>query len=247
MRFHHCVCRATLQFSNNDPKESTNYIRSRLILPRGVQYNDRLYPTILEPQNHHGLLIDPTMGNPYLMEVVGDFRAADPIFKGCYGDSLLYFDADLCRLRWWKIHLSMFQGEIPVPPAPSYWQVREPAATKQSPHKVAASDTPAESPKAKCPNEALDAAPMPQLQSAQILHPPRNPLAPWSQPQTIRRSLHRSTALTSTAIHPLLPQGQPDANEKIFAGRTLAQSTLLFPSAPACLMPSAVRRVPSAT
>ena len=94
-RLHCCVCRATLQFSNDDPKQCTKYVRSRLILPRRAQYNEWLYPTILEPQNHHGLLIDPTMGEPYPMEVVGDFRAADPIFKGCYGDSFLYSDADL--------------------------------------------------------------------------------------------------------------------------------------------------------
>ena len=37
-----------------------------------------------------------------------------------------------------------------MPPAPSYQQVRELVVTKQSPHKAAASDTPAESPKAKC-------------------------------------------------------------------------------------------------
>ena len=37
-----------------------------------------------------------------------------------------------------------------MPLAPSYWQVREPVATKQSPHRAAASDAPAESPKAKC-------------------------------------------------------------------------------------------------
>ena len=37
-----------------------------------------------------------------------------------------------------------------MPPAPSYWQVREPAVTKQSPHRAAALDAPAESPKAKC-------------------------------------------------------------------------------------------------
>ena len=43
----------------------------------------------------------------------------------------------------------MFQGEIPVPPAPSYWQVREPTATKQSLHRMAAPDTSVESPKAK--------------------------------------------------------------------------------------------------
>ena len=129
--------------------EHTNYARSRLILPRGVQYNDQLFLAILGLQNHHGPLIDPNMGEPYLMEMVGDFKATDLIFKGCYGDSLLYSDADLCQLRWQKIHLPVFQGEIPVPPAPSYWQVREPMATTQSPHKAVTLATPVESPKAK--------------------------------------------------------------------------------------------------
>ena len=85
------------------------------------------------------------MGEPYPMEVVGNFRVTDLIFKGCYGDSLLYSDDDLARLRQWKIYLPAFQGEIPVPPAPSYRQVREPAVIKQSPHRVAV----LESPKAK--------------------------------------------------------------------------------------------------
>ena len=39
-----------------------------------------------------------------------------------------------------------------MPPAPYFQQVRESAVTKQSPHRVAASDTPAESLKAKCSN-----------------------------------------------------------------------------------------------
>ena len=121
MRLHHCVCRATLQFSNDDPKLRTQYVRSHLILPRRVQYNDQLYPSILEPQNHHGPLIDPAMGEPCPLEVVGDFKATYPIFKGCYGDSLLYSKANLTRLRWQKVYLPTFQGEIPMPPAPSYW------------------------------------------------------------------------------------------------------------------------------
>ena len=169
MCLHHCVCRATLQFSDNDPKQRTKYIRSHLILPCGVQYNEQLYPSILEPWNHRGPLTDPTMGEPYPMEVVGDFRAMDLIFKGCSGDSLLYSDTDLARLRWWKIYLPMFQGEIPVPPAPSYRQVREPSVTKQSlqgwqlqthlqsPPRLNA-------PAARVgPNKALDTAPTPQL------------------------------------------------------------------------------------
>ena len=169
MCLHHCVCRATLQFSNDKPKECTNYARSHLILPPGAQYNDQLFLSILELWNHHGPLIDSAMGEPYPMEMVDDFRAMDLIFKGCYGDSLLYSDADLHWLKRRGIHLPMFQGEIPMPPAPSYWQVREPAVTKQSPHRVAASDTPVESPKAKCSssksgsNETWDATPTPQL------------------------------------------------------------------------------------
>ena len=80
------------------------------------------------------------------MEVVGDFKAMDPIFKGCYRDSLLYLDDDLARLRQQKVYLPTVQEEIPVPPAPSYWQDREPVAARQSPHMVAALDMSMESP-----------------------------------------------------------------------------------------------------
>ena len=149
MRLHRCVCRATLQFSNDDPKQCTKYVGSRLIVPHGVQYNNHLYPSILELQNHRGPLIDPTTGEPCLMEVVGDFKATDPIFKGCYRDSLLYSDNDLARLRWQKVYLPTFQEEISVPPAPSYQQDRELAAAKQSPCRPAAPDTSVESPKTK--------------------------------------------------------------------------------------------------
>ena len=150
MSLHHCVCRAPLQFSNNDPKLRTQYIGSHLILPNGAQYNDQLYPSILELWNHRSPLIDPAMGEPCLLEVVGDFKTMDPIFKGCYRDSLLYSEADLTQLRWQKVYLPVYQGEIPMPPAPYYQQVMEPAVTKQSPHRVEALDTSAESAKAKC-------------------------------------------------------------------------------------------------
>ena len=98
-RLHRCICHATLQFNNNEPEECTNYAGSCLILPHGAQYNDQLFLAILELQNYRGPLIDSVMGEPYPMEMVGDFRAVDPIFKGCYGDSLLYSDADLHWLR----------------------------------------------------------------------------------------------------------------------------------------------------
>ena len=120
MHLHRCVCQATLQFSNNDPKQCTKYVGSHLIMPCGAQYNNHLYPSILELWNHRGPLIDPTTGEPCPMEVVGDFKAMDPIFKGCYRDSLLYSDDDLARLTWQKVYLPAFQEEIPMPPAPSY-------------------------------------------------------------------------------------------------------------------------------
>ena len=148
-RLHCCVCRATLQFSNTDPKQCTKYAGSHLIMPHGVQYNDLLYPAILEPWNHHSLLIDPVTGEPCPMEVVGNFKAVDPIFKGSYRDSFLYLDDDLAQLRWQKVYLPIFQEEIPMPPTPSYRQNSEPAAAKQSPHRVAAPDTSVESHKTR--------------------------------------------------------------------------------------------------
>ena len=37
---HHCICRATLQFTNDNPKQLKKYSWSCLILPCGAQYND---------------------------------------------------------------------------------------------------------------------------------------------------------------------------------------------------------------
>ena len=90
-----CICRATLQFTNDNPNQCREYSGSQLILPRRAQYKERLFPKILKLQNHWELLTDPANGEPYPMELVGDFRMRDPIFKGCYGDSLLYTSREL--------------------------------------------------------------------------------------------------------------------------------------------------------
>ena len=140
---------ATLQFTNDDPNQCRKYSGSHLILPHGAQYNDRLFPMILELQNHQESLMDLSTKEPFPMELVGDFWVADPIFKGCYGDSLLYSDAELRRLRQWGIHLPMYCGEIPVPPAPLYQQAREPEVTKQSPPRAVTPNPSMESPKTK--------------------------------------------------------------------------------------------------
>ena len=92
---HCCICRATLQYTNDDPDQHREYSESQLILPHRAQYKERLFPEILKPRNHWGLLTDSTNKEPFPIELVGDFRATDPIFKGCYGDSLLYTDVEL--------------------------------------------------------------------------------------------------------------------------------------------------------
>ena len=144
-----CICRATLQYMDTDPEQLKKYSRSHLILPHRAQYNDWLYPMILKPWNHWEPLMDSLTKEPFPMELVGDFWVADTIFKGYYGDSLLYSDAELCQLRQWGIHLPAYQGEIPVLPAPLYQQAREPEMTQQFPPRAATPNPSVESPKTK--------------------------------------------------------------------------------------------------
>ena len=148
-RLHHCICCTTLQYMNDDPRYHRAYGGSCLILPCGVQYKERLFPEILEPQNHWVPLTDPISQESFPMKLMVDFRSMDAIFKGCYGDSFLYSDVDLGQLRWWEIHLPPYQGEIPTPPAPSYLQAKQFKALKQSPLQAVMPTTVAESPKTK--------------------------------------------------------------------------------------------------
>ena len=147
---HRCICHATLQYMNDDPHYHRAYGRSRLILPHGAQYKEQLFPEILKPWNHWAPLTDPITKEPFPMELMGDFRSTDPIFKGCYGDSFLYSDVDLGTLRWQEIHLSPYWGEIPTPPAPSYLQAKQSKAMKQSPPWAVMPNVAVESPKTKC-------------------------------------------------------------------------------------------------
>ena len=147
---HHCICHTTLQYMSDDPRYHRAYGRSHLILPHGAQYKEQLFPEILEPRNHWAPLTDPITKEPFPMELMGDFRSTDPIFKGCYGDLFLYSDMDLGQLRWRDIHLSPYWGEIPTPLAPSYLQAKQFKAMKRSPPWAAMPNAAAESPKTKC-------------------------------------------------------------------------------------------------
>ena len=84
------------------------------------------------------------------MELVGEFRSTDPIFKGCYGNLFLYYDMDLGQLRQWKIHLPPYWDEILAPLAPSYLQAKQSDAMNRSPPWAAMPNPAVESPKTKC-------------------------------------------------------------------------------------------------
>ena len=71
---HNCICRATLQYMNDDSRHCREYGGNHLILPSGAQYKEQLFPEILELQNHWALLTDPVIKEPFPMELVEDFR-----------------------------------------------------------------------------------------------------------------------------------------------------------------------------
>ena len=148
-RLHHCICRTTLQYVNDDPNQHREYAGSCLILPHRAHYKEQLFPKILKPWNHQEPLTNSTTKEPFPMELVGDFRSMDPIFKGWYGNSFLYTDVDLGQLRRHGIHLLLYQSEIPAPSAPSYLQAKQPKATKWSPPRAVTPNPAVESPKAK--------------------------------------------------------------------------------------------------
>ena len=123
---HHCICCGTLQHMNDDPNQHREYAGSCLILPCGAQYKERLFPEILELWNYQEPQTNSATKESLPMELVGDFRSMDPIFKGCYSDSFLYTDMDLGQFRQCGIHLPLYWGEIPAPLAPSYIQAKQP-------------------------------------------------------------------------------------------------------------------------
>ena len=68
---HHCMCHATLQYMNDDPKQCRKYSGSHLILPHMAQYKELLFPEILELWNHWELLTDSLTKEPFPMELAG--------------------------------------------------------------------------------------------------------------------------------------------------------------------------------
>ena len=91
------MCDSLLQLTDKDPRNRT-FEGSCLIVPIGPQYQN-LFPEITVPCNHWELLIDPNTWEPYPMAAVGDFCLENIFFPGSPGDSLLFSEDDLARLK----------------------------------------------------------------------------------------------------------------------------------------------------
>ena len=55
------MVRRLLSMPNWDPTERKHTKGGRLLIPRGVQFGPKLFPEIVIPRNHAGLLFDSTM------------------------------------------------------------------------------------------------------------------------------------------------------------------------------------------
>ena len=117
MHTHVCMCCSLLQLMDKDPDNQRTYEGSRLIVPHGAQYQT-LFPEIVTPHNHWGPLIDPNTGEPSPMAAAGDFCLEDPFFPGSPGDSLLFKEDDLARLKRKGFRVSTYREEKPQPTIP---------------------------------------------------------------------------------------------------------------------------------
>ena len=112
-----CICCTLLQDTDKDPAHQRAYEGSHLIIPCGAQYRT-LFPEIVTPHNHQGPLNNHNTGEPYPMEVVGEFCLMDPIFPGSPGDSYLFKEGDLESLKRKGFHISTYREEKPTPTVP---------------------------------------------------------------------------------------------------------------------------------
>ena len=109
-----CICCTLLQHADKDPVCWRTYEGSCLIIPHSTQYRT-LFSEIVMPHNHWGPLIDHNSRELYPMATTGDFCLMDPIFPGSPGDSLLFKEDDLDRLKRKGFCVSTYREEKPQP------------------------------------------------------------------------------------------------------------------------------------
>ena len=93
------MVRRLLSVPNWDPSERKRTKGGHLLILRGVQFGPKLFPEIVIPRNHAGLLVDSTMGHNAPFRTIGSFRAMDPIFPGFPGDLELFTAEEVAKLK----------------------------------------------------------------------------------------------------------------------------------------------------
>ena len=115
------MVRRLLFMPNWDPSERKHTKGGRLLNPRGVQFGPKLFPELVIPCNHAGLLVDSATGLDAPLWTVGSFQAVDPIFPGFPGDLALFTAKEVAQLKE--------LGVLTPPPTPEHPPLFPPLVT----------------------------------------------------------------------------------------------------------------------
>ena len=93
------VVRRLLSVPNWEPTERKLIMGGRLLIPRGVHFGPELFPDLVILHNHVGPLIDSITWQEMPFQMIGPFRATDPIFPGLPGDLELFTAKEVAKLK----------------------------------------------------------------------------------------------------------------------------------------------------
>ena len=93
------VVRRLLSVANWDPAERKLTTGGCLLILRGMQFGPELFPDLVMPCNHVAPLIDSIMRQEVPFQMVGPFRATDPIFPSLPGGLELFTVEEVAKLK----------------------------------------------------------------------------------------------------------------------------------------------------
>ena len=93
------MVRRLLSLLNWDPTERKHTKGGCLLIPRGMQFGPKLFPEIVIPCNHAGLLVDSPAWQEVPFRTIGPFRAIDTIFPGLPRDLELFTAEEVAQLK----------------------------------------------------------------------------------------------------------------------------------------------------
>ena len=118
------MVRRLLSLLNWEPTERKHTKGGHLLIPRGVQFGPKLFPEIVIPCNHAGLLVDLAMWQEVSFQTIGPFQAIDTIFPSLPGDLELFTAEEVAQLKELGVLNPTHMPEHPplFPPlVPSTW------------------------------------------------------------------------------------------------------------------------------